>query len=172
MKRADGDGCDNRDGGFTSDRGGSIHAGRRPWHRQPAWAANAVRACFLAVFVVNVQCALSYVADPQSYQAGFQLHGMEGAFAVQGLGVAFLMWNATYPAFIAAPRRFPVLGWVIVSQQAIGLVGESLILAQIPAQEALLRASIERFIAFDAAGLALMAASFAWLLLATRSTRA
>lgn len=29
-----------------------------------------------------------------------------GAAAVQGLGVAFLMWNATYPAVIVSPRAF------------------------------------------------------------------
>ncbi len=88
---------------------------------------------------------------------------MPGAAAVQGLGVAFLMWNATYPAVIVSPRRFRALGVVVIVQQFVGLVGETWILATLPAGHALLSASIERFIAFDALGLVLMAVSFGWL---------
>ncbi len=98
--------------------------------------------------------------DPASYMGAYQLSGEEGAVALRGLGVAFLMWNATYPAFIVAPRRFPVLGVVILVQQGIGLVGEIAIFATLPSSGfGLLAASILRFVAFDAAGLGLMVAA-------------
>lgn len=125
--------------------------------------AIAVRLAYLVVFCWNVACALQFVLDPESYVAGFELSGVEGRVAVQGLGVAFLMWNATYPAVIASPRRFRSLSVVVVVQQAIGLVGESWIMASLPAGHAALVASIQRFIVFDAVGLAIMLATLIWL---------
>lgn len=123
-----------------------------------------VRVVFAAVFAVNVQCALSFVFAPELYVGGFMLAdaGQVGEVAVAGLGVAFLMWNATYPAFIVAPARFPVLGWVILAQQLIGLVGEFGLYSGLGAGFDALRASLLRFIVFDGAGLVLMAVAFAW----------
>ncbi len=46
--------------------------------------------------------------------------------------------------------------------QGLGVIGETFILLRIPLQYATLRASITRFLVFDAAGLALLA--LAWLL--------
>lgn len=126
------------------------------------------RIAFAAVFAVNVQCALSFALSPGDFAAAYELGGEAGDAAVRGIGIAFLMWNATYPAFIAAPRRFPVLGWVILAQQAIGLIGESLLLCGLPAGHDVLAASITRFVAFDAAGLALMGIAFACLLRSMR----
>ena len=122
----------------------------------------AVRIVFAAVFAVNMECAVSFMANPGAYAGGYELAGVAGEAAVRGLGVAFAMWNVTYPAFIVAPQRWPVLGWVILAQQLAGLVGESLILAGLPAGHEVLAAGIMLFIKFDAAGLVLMAAVFAW----------
>lgn len=129
----------------------------------------AVRLCFGVVFCWNVMCALQFVIAPEQYTAAYELSGVAGAVAVQGLGVAFLMWNATYPVYLARPRRYPVLGGVIIAQQVIGLIGEIAIALSLPAGHDVLFANIARFIAFDAAGLALMAASLTWLALADRS---
>jgi len=126
------------------------------------------RIAFAAVFVVNVQCALSFVLTPADFAGAYELEGVAGEAAVQGIGIAFLMWNATYPAFIAAPQRFCVLGWVILAQQAIGLVGESLLLANLPAGHGVLAASIMRFVVFDGAGLVLMGIAFACLRIVRR----
>ena len=122
----------------------------------------AVRIVFAAVFAVNVDCALSFIVDPGAYAGSYELAGVAGEAAVRGLGVAFLMWNVTYPGFIAKPQKWPVLGWIILAQQLVGLVGESLILAGLPAGHEVLCAGIRLFIIFDAAGLVLMAAAFAW----------
>ncbi len=127
-----------------------------------------VRVAFTAVFVINVQCALSFALSPANFAAAYELDGVAGEAAVRGIGIAFLMWNATYPAFIVAPKRFTVLGWVILAQQAIGLVGESLLLASLPAGHDVLAASVVRFIAFDGVGLVVMAAAFACMLIVHR----
>lgn len=138
----------------------------------PKWAAWLCRICFAIVFVVNVHCALGYVISPSDFAGGFQLSGVEGAVAVQGIGIAFLMWNATYPLFIVSPQRFRVLGFVVLAQQIIGLVGESVIYLNLPAGFTQLAESINRFIAFDAFGLVIMAISFIMLLLCiSRSNR-
>lgn len=130
----------------------------------------ACRVCFAFVFAVNIQCAFSYIFMPEAFVGGFQLSGVEGMVAVQGIGVAFLMWNATYPAFIVSPPRFRVLGVVVLCQQVIGLIGESAIYLGLPEfGYAQLAHSIERFIVFDAVGLVLMTASFIALCLITRN---
>ena len=125
-------------------------------------AGVAMRIAYAAVFTINVQCALSFVLWPEAYASSFELAGVAGDAAVRGLGVAFLMWNVTYPAVIACPHRFRALAVVVLVQQAIGLMGESWIWATLPAGHDVLVASISRFVAFDAAGLVLMAAAFAW----------
>ena len=132
-----------------------------------------VRVAFLVVFVWNVQCALAFIMDPVAYCAAYQLPAdAAGQVAIQGIGVAFLMWNATYPAFIIFPDRFRVLGWVILVQQLIGLVGESLILHGLGTTASVLAVSVFRFVLFDGIGLVLMGATFACMLLCTaRETR-
>ena len=139
-----------------------------PKDRRIAIAAWVCRVCFTFVFVVNVHCALSYVLFPRDFMGGFQLSGIEGVVAIQGIGIAFLMWNATYPAFIVKPQRFIVLGWVILAQQVIGLVGESSIYLSLPAGNVELAHSIGSFIMFDSLGLVLMAISFIALLVCKR----
>lgn len=123
------------------------------------------RVAFTAVFAVNVQCALSFVLFPGDFAAAYELGGVAGEAAVRGIGIAFLMWNATYPAFVVSPQRFRVLGWVILAQQVIGLVGESLLLAGLPAGHDVLAASVMRFVAFDGAGLVLMGIAFACMII-------
>lgn len=134
----------------------------------PALAARIVVA---AVFLINVQCALSFVLQPASFAGAYELSGVSGNVAVQGIGVAFLMWNATYPAVIANPRRYRAVFLIVLAQQAIGLVGETAILLGLPAGHEVLAASILRFIAFDAAGLIAMLAAFAALQLRLPRTK-
>lgn len=134
----------------------------------PALAARIVVA---AVFLINVQCALSFVLQPASFAGAYGLSGVSGNVAVQGIGVAFLMWNATYPAVIANPRRYRAVFLIVLAQQAIGLVGETAILLSLPASHEVLAASILRFIAFDAAGLIAMLAAFAALQLRLPRTK-
>ncbi len=138
--------------------------------KQVAVAAWACRVCFALVFAMNVQCAFSYIFMPESFLGGFQLSGVVGAVAVQGIGVSLLLLNATYTAFLVLPQRFRALGAIILFQQAIGLVGESMIYLSLPEfGYAQLAHSIARFIVFDAIGLVLMTLSFVALCTITRN---
>lgn len=134
-------------------------------------ATMLARVAFLLVFVLNVQCAVSFVLWPDGYAASFELSGVAGAAAVQGLGIAFLMWNVTYPAVIVNPLRFRAIAVIVLIQQAVGLAGESWLRLGLSTEHVALAASIERFVLFDAAGLVLMAAAFVWLLRAERQAR-
>ena len=91
-----------------------------------AIAAWAVRLCFAFVFAANVQCALGFALMPEAYMGAYELAGASGRVATQGIGVAFLMWNCTYPLVIWQPWRHRVLAVVVLIQQVVGLVGESL----------------------------------------------
>jgi hypothetical protein len=125
--------------------------------------AGFARLAVGAVFAMNVHSAVAFLAYPRRYAPGFELAGVAGEAAVRGLGVAFLMWNATYPLVIWHPRRHRVLFGIVLAQQAIGLLGESWIRATLPTGHATLAAGIERFILFDAVGLLVMLAAFAAL---------
>ena len=120
------------------------------------------RICFTIVFIVNIHCAI-FIVDPGPYAWNFGLRGDSGHFAVRGLGIAFLMWNATYPVFIALPNLFKVVGGIVLAQQLIGLIGESLLLPYLPHASFLFAASIMRFIEFDAFGLLIMTIAFVLL---------
>ena len=130
------------------------------------------RVAVAIVFAWNVLCALQFIFQPVEYAQGSGLAGTPTDQAViSGLGVAFLMWNATYPLVIAQPSKHRTLFAVVLAQQAIGLVGESAILARLFAQGAdglAVVGSIQRFIAFDAAGLVIMGISFVLLMRAKK----
>lgn len=140
---------------------------KRP-RRAVVIATWAVRVCFAFVFAVNVQCALAFALTPEAYMGAYELTGVPGRVAAQGIGIAFLMWNCTYPLVIWQPRRHRVLAGVVLAQQAVGLVGESCIRATLPAGHELLASSIDLFITFDAVGLVLMGASLTVLLATER----
>ena len=132
----------------------------------------AVRMAFTAVFALNVMCALQFIIDPADFAGAYQLSGVAGEAAVRGIGVAFLMWNATYPLFIWRPVKHRSLGVIILAQQLVGCVGETCIAMTLPAEGfELLTSSIMRFIAFDVGGLVVMLIAFAWLYVAQKSGR-
>ncbi len=121
------------------------------------------RSAVAAVFLVNVGCAIDFLARPEIYAPGFEISGVAGRALVQGLGILFLMWNVTYPPVIIQPSTQRLLFTIILVQQAIGLVGETWLWANLPAGHEALRATGLRFIAFDGAGLLAMAGARALL---------
>ena len=138
--------------------------------RKAAWLA---RAAVFIVFCLNVMCAVQFIAEPAQYAAAYGLPATQEAGAlVAGLGVAFLMWNVTYPAVIVSPRRFRALYVVVLIQQLVGLVGESFIwwrLIDAGLGGGLMAAGIMRFVLFDGGGLIVMLAAFIALIHAERS---
>lgn len=132
--------------------------------RGSVWFA---RFAVFGVFLLNVTCAVQFIVWPEAYAPAYGLPPTpESRAMVAGLGVAFLMWNATYPAVIANPVRFRALYVVVLVQQAIGLAGESWIWLRLSTQglaASQMAGGIMRFIAFDGGGLILMLVAFAVL---------
>jgi len=116
--------------------------------RQKTWLA---RLLIGLVFFFNVQCAVVFLAVPQQYVASFELSGPPGE------GLLFLMWNVPYAVALWNAARQRTSLYQAVVMQAIGVVGESLLLATFPAGHAAIRESVGRFILFDGSGLALLA---------------
>jgi hypothetical protein len=114
------------------------------------------RICIAVVLIWNAQCAIAFLVAPATYAAGFELPGAAGEAGVRGIGVLFLMWNVPYAVALWHPVRHRVSLFEALVMQAIGLLGESLILLSIPAALTVERASLLRFVAFDGAGLALL----------------
>jgi len=132
-----------------------------------------VRSLWLArivvgtVFLINVSCALVFILQPDKYSPGFEVTGFPGRIYVQGLGILFLMWNATYPLVIYNPIRYRAMFVVILIQQAIGVVGETWLWLTMPSGHLLLRTTGLRFMLFDGIGLIVMVAAY-WLLMRYR----
>lgn len=130
----------------------------------PVWIG---RILIGIVLFLNVQCALAFLVTPEAYAPSFEMSGSVGAGMVRGLGVLFLMWNVPYATAAIDPvrRRFSL--YEAITMQAIGFLGESLILATLSQDHVQIRATLGRFILFDGFGLlALLGA--AWV---TRTTR-
>lgn len=130
-----------------------------------AWFA---RIALLIVFAWNVHCALVFIIFPQNFLSAYELSGVGGLVAIQGVGVVFLMWNATYPIVIFNPWKYRVIFIIIIIQQIIGLAGENFIKLTTASESSILRASLMRFVIFDSIGLALMLLAYVLMLIAYR----
>jgi len=108
------------------------------------------------VLLWNVQCALAFIFWPARFSAGFEIANIPGEAALRGVGVLFLMWNIPYVVALWHPVRYRVSLYEATAMQALGLLGETLILLGLPPGHNVLQTSLLRFIAFDAAGLLLL----------------
>lgn len=123
---------------------------------------NLSRLLIGLVLLVNLQSAFTYLLWPEGYAPGFEMTGDIGAAMVRGMGVLFVMWNVPYVVALWNPVRYHIALYITIAMQVIGLVGETWIYLSLPTVHATARASIMRFIIFDALGfLALLAA--AWI---------
>jgi hypothetical protein len=113
------------------------------------------------VLAWNLQAALAFILTPDAHAPGFEVSGVPGRAVVQGFGVLFLMWNVPYAAALVQPVRQIVPFACAVVAQFIGLAGETWMLATLPPGHDALRTTGLRFIAFDGAGLVLLATAFA-----------
>ena len=119
------------------------------------------------ILLVNVQCAVAFLVSPDIFAPGFEVGGVVGSGIVRGMGILFLMWNVPYAMAVLDPIRWRISLYEAVTMQAIGFVGESLLLVTFPPGHLLIQATLRRFILFDGFGLlALLLA--AWL---TRNTQ-
>lgn len=147
------------------DASGESRTDKRNMSKAALWFN---RAAFAVVFAINVWCAVTFIANPQAFVGAYELQGVAGEAVVRGMGVVFLMWNATYPLYIFKPDKYWVLGGIIIAQQLIGCIGETCILFTLGAGHELLSGSILRFIAFDVAGLIIETCAFVALYVAIK----
>jgi hypothetical protein len=126
------------------------------------WAARLLVAM---VCIWNLTAAVPFVLNPAGYTHSFELGrgGLAGEVMVRGLGVAFLMWQIPFLPVIWHPGRHRICFLCVLGMQLVGLVGESMMLAGLPAGHAPLRATGWRFVSFDATGLVVMALAYAAL---------
>lgn len=120
--------------------------------------------CIGVVILSNMFCAVVFFFTPSLYTTGFELIGIPGETAIRGFGLLFIMWSIPYLFAIVDPIRNKISVYEAVAMQAVGLFGETWILSLIPPIHSALITSIQRFIAFDGAGLF-------FLLIALFSTR-
>jgi len=114
----------------------------------------AARLLIGAVLILNLQAAVVFIINPAAYTSGFEVSGIPGQKLVQGMGILFVMWNVPYVFALLQPVRNKVSLISAVMMQAIGVLGESLLLATLPMNHVNLVSTAWRFIAFDGAGLA------------------
>lgn len=108
------------------------------------------------VFFFNIQCAVVFILQPLVYAPGFEVDGEPGKMLVQGMGILFLMWNVPYAFALVNPLRYNTSLLQAIIMQAVGFLGESLLLLSLPTEHALLRSTAIRFILFDGGGLILL----------------
>jgi hypothetical protein len=123
---------------------------------------NLARLLIGVVIIFNLQAAVVFLFWPANYVPAFELEGAVGEAMLRGLGVLFVMWNVPYAVALRHPVRYRVSLYEALVMQTIGLVGETIILFTLPAIHDMLRASILRFITFDALGLILLITA-AWI---------
>ena len=123
---------------------------------------NLARGFIGVVILFNLQAAAVFLLWPARFTPGFELGGAVGGAMLRGLGVLFVMWNVPYAVALWHPIRQRISLYEALAMQTIGLVGEAVIYFSLPIVHDLLRASISRFIIFDALGLVLLAVA-AWV---------
>ena len=113
---------------------------------------NSSRFLIGLVLGINLQCAISFFIVPQRFVPAYELVGIPGEAAVRGFGVLFLMWNIPYLFALIQPIKHRTSLIEAIVMQAIGVLGETFILFDIPPTYETLIASIQRFIIFDTVG--------------------
>lgn len=116
----------------------------------------AARLLIAIVLTINLLCAFDFIIRPSVYQGSYELGGEVGKAVIIGFGILFLMWQVPYFFALVNPVKHKVSLISAVIMQAIGLIGESLLLRTIPGEHAHLRGSVFRFIIFDGGGLLLL----------------
>lgn len=116
------------------------------------------------VLIINLMCAIDFMARPKLYMGGYELSGEVGRAVVVGYGILFFMWQVPYFFAVFDPVKQKISLISAVLMQAIGLVGENLLYRTIPLEHKVLRGSVMRFIIFDGAGLVLLLAALSLII--------
>jgi hypothetical protein len=108
------------------------------------------------VFILNLQCAFTFLIDPITYVTSFELSGDAGKSFIQALGILFLMWNVPYFLALLDPHTYRISLLEAAVMQGIGFIGETLLFVNLPITHLVLRSSVLRFMIFDGSGFILL----------------
>ena len=108
------------------------------------------------VTLLNLQAAFQFMFWPSNYAPGFEISGEAGIAVIQGMGLLFLMWNIPYLFALTNPVKRLLSLIEAVIMQAIGVIGETVLLLTLKGEHPQIHASVLRFIIFDGAGLVLL----------------
>ena len=114
------------------------------------------------VLLMNLQCSILFLFQPEEFVAGFELVGESGRAYVRGIGLLFLMWNIPYFVAVLDPIKYRISLYEAIVMQSIGLAGETILVLTLPGGHPQLVNTLSRFIIFDGLGLVSLLAS-AWI---------
>ncbi len=114
------------------------------------------------VLFFNLESALVFIWTPQSYVAGFGVQGFAGNVIVRSIGILLVMWNIPYLVAFLHPIHHRISLVEAIAMQAIGLLGETILLMTLAPGLAAVQQTFIRFIWFDGFGLACLGLAF-WL---------
>jgi hypothetical protein len=130
------------------------------------------RILIIIVLLDNLQAAIQFTLTPEKYAPAFDLTGAAGLVATISIGILFLMWCVPYVFAAVHPIRYRISLIEACIMQSVGLIGESILLWNLPSGLEMTPASIQRFVIFDAVGLVLLlAALFLTVHVKTRNRR-
>ena len=128
-------------------------------HNKPRFIEILPRFLIGLVTFFNLDAAFAFLFYPQNFSGGFELSGDAGNAVIQGMGLLFLMWNIPYLVALINPFRYKVSLIEAVIMQAIGVIGETILLLILKGEHPLIKASVLRFILFDGGGLIFLGAA-------------
>ena len=134
---------------------------------QIQWERYLPRILIGVVLGLNLDCAFLFLIHPDQFIYGFELSGVGGVVAIQGMGLLFIMWSVPYTIAFYQPVTYRICLQAAIAMQFIGLMGETILFFTLPVGHAALRVTGSRFILFDAPGLLMLIA--AWTV--TRKSR-
>lgn len=129
---------------------------------QPKWKLWAGKILIAVVVFLNLQAAVYFLLQPGDYAPGFELSGVAGNAMIQGIGLLFIMWNVPYIVALVNPVKHRLSLIEAICMQTIGVLGETTLRYLLPANHAMLSASVSRFMLFDAGDLLLLL--LAWII--------
>ena len=115
------------------------------------------RLLIFPVIAWNLQCAFAFLSNPSGFAPSFELEGIIGQSVIRSLAILFIMWNIPYLFALVRPRKYFISLVQAFLMQSVGFIGEIWLLTTVPAEHALLRGSITRFMLFDGVGVVLLA---------------
>ncbi len=114
------------------------------------------RVLIFIVLMDNLQAAIQFILTPETFAPAFDMLGPAALVSMISIGILFLMWCVPYVFAAVHPIRYRISLIEACIMQSVGLIGEAILLWNLPPGLEMTPASIQRFIIFDGVGLILL----------------